>query len=298
MMKLKYKINKPFYVGFAVLELSKLHMFQFHYDFIKRVWPGKQSQLLFTDTDSLMYEITAPRVYDTIWANREKFDLSDMPRNSPYYDPTNAKVIGKFKDEACGKSIIEFVGLRPKMYSFTVADEEGGTPAEKIRAKGIQRAACKNIRHADFLRQLHEPTENMLINRRIGSKLHRVYTYEFSKRGLCAFDDKRYICENGIDTIAHGHKCLRTTDDEAEVEVFRAPERSDSNAEYVSFAESMREDSLRPDAEPENVGGLDPEQAIAELRRQRIEEMFGAEDDGFEEQVPVGNMLELLSFVF
>jgi len=309
LMKLKCKIDKPFYVGFAVLELSKLHMYKFHYDFVKRVWPGKQSELLFTDTDSLMYEITAPRVYETIWENRDKFDLSDYPRDSPYYDPTNAKVIGKFKDEAGGKSIIEFVGLRPKMYSFTVADGAGAAPVEKIRAKGIQRAACKELRHADYLRQLHEPRENMLVNRRIGSRLHRVYTYEFNKRGLCAFDDKRYICENGIDTFAHGHKSLvaaAAAEDGAGAgagaEAIRAP-CTRAEGDYVTFAEAMREPSLRPDPEPESVGGLDPEQAFGELRRQRLADMFGGGGGGGgeedeEDQVPVGDMLGLLSFVF
>jgi hypothetical protein len=297
MMKLKCKIDKPFYVGFAVLELSKLHMYKFHYDFVKRVWPGKQSELLFTDTDSLMYEITAPKVYETIWEHRDKFDLSDYPRDSPYYDATNAKVIGKFKDEACGKSIIEFVGLRPKMYSFLVA---GATePVEKIRAKGIQRAACRELRHADFLRQLHEPQENRLLNRRIGSRLHRVYTYEFSKRGLCAFDDKRYICENGIDTLAHGHKSLRQPELEAREDEVQVVRRGADDGEYVSFEQAMREPRLRPDPELDNVGGLDPDQAFAELRRTRLVEMFGnVDDDDEEDQVPVGDMLGLLSFVF
>lgn len=150
---------------------------------------------------------------------------------------------------------------------------------------------------------LHEPQENRLLNRRIGSRLHRVYTYEFSKRGLCAFDDKRHICENGIDTLAHGHKSLRQPEledlEEEEEEEVQVVRRGSDDEEYVSFEHAMREPRLRPDPELENVGGLDPDQAFAELRRTRLVEMFGNVDDGDEEdQVPVGDMLGLLSFVF
>jgi hypothetical protein len=296
LMKIRCKIDKPFYIGFSVLELSKLHMYKFHYDFIKRTWPGEQSRLLFTDTDSLMYEITAPRVYETVWANRDLFDFSDYPRDSPYYNATNAKVIGKFKDEAGGKCITEFVGLRPKMYSYRVLD--GTTADDKVRAKGIQRAAIKDVRHANFLQQLHDPHENMLLNRRIGSRLHRVYTLEFNKRALCAFDDKRYICENGIDTYAHGNKRIQPTDVVDELVVIHTTQPT-ATEDIVSFRDAMREPTLRPDPEPERVGGLDPDQAIAEVRRQQLVEMFGDEGDVEEGLANQPNdMLDLLSFVF
>src|SRR5207247_893332 len=128
-----------------VLELSKLHMYRFHYDFVKRHWPGERSQLLFTDTDSLMYEIIDDnRMYDTIWNNRDLFDLSNYPKDF-YHDPTNNKVIGKFKDETNGLPLLEFVGLRPKMYSFVMLREPlSDKTCEKTRGKGIQRAALSN----------------------------------------------------------------------------------------------------------------------------------------------------------
>lgn len=68
--------------------------------------------LLFTDTDSLTYEIEANDVYRDFWIDKDKFDNSDYPEGSPYFDKTNKKVIGKFKDEAAGVPICEFVGLR------------------------------------------------------------------------------------------------------------------------------------------------------------------------------------------
>ena len=85
-------------------------------------------------------------------------------------------MIGKFKDEANGKAITEFVGLRPKMYSFLI--EGAGKPVEKHRAKGIKRGAARDITHLNYLKQLEEPAENYFSNHRIGNTLHKIYTIE------------------------------------------------------------------------------------------------------------------------
>ena len=281
LMKTRCVINRPFYVGFAVLELSKLHMYEFHYDFVKQRWPGDLSRLLFTDTDSLMYEIRASNVYATIWDNRELFDLADYPSDF-YHDPANKKVIGKFKDETSAKPILEFVGLRPKMYSFTtLRDAESTSVVEKTRAKGIQRAALKRLRHDDYLRQLKTPAENKITNRRIGSKLHRLYTYEFAKRALCAFDDKRFIQPDGITTLAYGHWRLKGSQQPPSDSV-EAP------LKITEYAQAVAEKVLPMEVEPLSPG-LDPEQVVTELRRRRLDAAFANN--------PPENMLDLLPFV-
>ena len=167
-------INKPFYVGFSVLELSKLHMYRFHYDYFKRKYP--RSKLLFTDTDSLMYWVETDDIYTELFDDKQHFDFASYPKTSPFYDPANNKVIGKFKDEAGSKPITEFVGLRPKMYSFLVEGE--AHVEEKHRAKGICRGVSKELRHAQYKAQLSLPAENYLANQRIGCKLHQLYTIE------------------------------------------------------------------------------------------------------------------------
>ena len=79
--------------------------------------------MLFTDTDSLVYEIRSnDSVYDKVFRDKELFDFSGCDRESVYYDCANKKVIGKMKDEMSGKIIAEFVGLRSKMYSIVIAD--------------------------------------------------------------------------------------------------------------------------------------------------------------------------------
>ena len=104
-------LNRPAYVGMCILDLSKTLMYYFHYKYIKSKY-GNRAKLLFTDTDSLTYEIETEDVYQDFWNDKERFDNSDYPESSPYFDKTNKKVIGKFKDEASGIPRTSFVGLR------------------------------------------------------------------------------------------------------------------------------------------------------------------------------------------
>ena len=207
LQKVKCMINKPTYVGFAVLELSKLHMFKFHYEYFKRWYPD--SELLFTDTDSFLYQVYTDDLYTDLAAHSEHFDFSSYPPNHPLFSDENKMVLGKMKDEAAGGIINEFVGLRPKMYSYTTLRDDGDEPKESKRAKGIQKATITNLRHADYVAQLKVSRENYVNIRRIGQKHHRVFTVDGIKRGLCAFDDKRYLRKDGIRTYAHGHYSKR-----------------------------------------------------------------------------------------
>ena len=101
--------NKPIYVGFSILDLSKLLTYKFHYEYIKNKFDPK---LLFIDTDSLVYEIKKVDVYEDFYQDKSLFDFSDYSLNSKFFDQTNKKVIGKMKDEFKGKIVSEFVGLK------------------------------------------------------------------------------------------------------------------------------------------------------------------------------------------
>ena len=102
-------LNRPIYVGFTVLELSKWLMYDFHYNFIKKHF---DAELLFTDTDSLTYEIKSEDVYEEFFKHKHLFDFSNYPKDSKFFDQANKKVIGKMKDVSEGKIIDEFVGLK------------------------------------------------------------------------------------------------------------------------------------------------------------------------------------------
>ena len=120
----KLYYDKPVYLGMCILDLSKTLMFEFHYDYIRRKY-GDRAKLLFTDTDSFAYEIKTDDFYADIANDIEsKFDTSEFDKNHPAISSVgfkvgvNKKVIGMFKNEALGKQIEEFVGLRPKSYSY------------------------------------------------------------------------------------------------------------------------------------------------------------------------------------
>ena len=92
----------------------------------------------------------------------EYFDFASYPATHKCYDPQNNKVIGKFKDEANGEQIVEFVGLRPKMYSYSLKRHMSNQPGEKHKAKGIQYAITAKLKHEDYRKQLEAPEENLL----------------------------------------------------------------------------------------------------------------------------------------
>ena len=170
--KTQVQINRPFYAGFTVLELAKLHMYRFHYDYIKRKYPD--AKLLFTDTDSLYYHLATKDLEEELFKDKEQFDYSDYEKTGKYFDPTNRNVIGKFKCETNGNPIVEFVGLRPKMYSYLYQEKADPSSVikEKHRVKGISAAASRSLKHFDYKDQLEHPHENYLTNKRLGSKLH------------------------------------------------------------------------------------------------------------------------------
>ena len=156
---------------------------RFHYDVMKAKY-GNKARLLFTDTDSLMYEVETEDFYQDMVDNAELFDMSNFELTNPYYKPEfqdNKAVVGLMKDEAAGNPIVEFVGLRPKMYSFLAAKVQADRTLEyfdKHRAKGLQRAAAAKITHDQYLAQLMHPEENYVLNRRLGSRLHKIYGIE------------------------------------------------------------------------------------------------------------------------
>ena len=203
MKKTSLTMNKPVYLGMSILDLSKTVMFDFHYKYIKPKY-GKQAKLLFTDTDSFLYEIQTEDFYKDISGDvKDRFDTSEYPEGHPSGIPTgiNKKVLGMFKDEAKGKNIKEFVGLRAKLYSYKM--EEG---KENKKCKGIKKAVVeKSITHKDYKTCLETGKEQLRRQNIIRSYEHTLYTEEVNKIALSAADDKRYLLKDSYDTLAWGH---------------------------------------------------------------------------------------------
>ncbi len=203
MRKTKLVFTKPVYLGMCILDLSKTLMYEFHYNYIKSKYNDK-AKLLFTDTDSLAYEIETDDFYNDISNDvSDKFDTSNFPKDhsSGIFSDVNKKVVGKFKDEAGGEQITEFVGLRAKLYSYKMQDKE-----EK-KCKGIKKAVIKkNITFEDYKTCLFSGSEQMRKMNIIRSHNHEMFTEEVNKVALSAADDKRVILPDGIHTYAHGFK--------------------------------------------------------------------------------------------
>ena len=147
MKKTRLVFNKPVYLGMCILDLSKTLMYDFHYNYIKRKY-GDKAKLLFTDTDSLMYEIQTKDFYKDINADvKHRFDTSDYPPNHPSSIPSGFnKVLGMFKDEVGGKVIDKFVGLRAKLYPYKMFEGE-----ESKKCKGVKKSVVKkSITHKDY----------------------------------------------------------------------------------------------------------------------------------------------------
>ena len=206
MKKVSLKFNKPVYLGMSILDLSKTLMYDFHYNYIKPKY-GEIAKLLFTDTDSLAYEIETKDFYRDISSDvKEKFDTSNYPKNHPsgILTGVNKKVIGMFKDEAAGKQIAEFVGLRAKLYSYRVEESY-----EEKKCKGVKKAVIKKtISFNDYKNCLFNNKPAMRKMNVIRSHLHTIFTETVNKIALSPFDDKRLIREDNIHTFAYRHRAL------------------------------------------------------------------------------------------
>ena len=125
MGKVRVKMNKPVYLGQAILDLSKTIMYEFHYDYMKKKNNWEDLKLLYMDTDSLVYNIKTEEFYKNIAEDVEnRFDTSGYEPDRPLPIGKNKKVIGLMKDELGGKVMKEFISLRPKMYSYRVESED------------------------------------------------------------------------------------------------------------------------------------------------------------------------------
>ncbi len=156
-----------------------------------------------TDTDSLCYAVDGD-IVEGMARISDQFDFSEYPAEHPLFSEDNMKEVGKFKDELHGRAMLKFVGLRPKLYSY--ACEEGGNVVEKNTAKGVK-TKVKNTKltFADYEQSLRTMKVKSVSMNTIRSDRHKLYTQTVNKIGLSAFDDKRYICEDGVRTYAHGH---------------------------------------------------------------------------------------------
>lgn len=196
-------MNKPIIIGMCVLEISKVLMYSFLYNYLKPKY-GKNITVCYTDTDAFILEIKTTDVYADIRDEPEMFDTWDYPEGNVYgIKRQNKKIPGKFKDELNGEIATELVGLRSKCYAVRTL----GRIDKMKKAKGVKKNVLKNkVSFDDYLNCIKNSWIEIRNQFTFRSKSHNVYTIETQKIALNPFDDKRYIIKpNCVDTLAWGH---------------------------------------------------------------------------------------------
>ena len=202
MRKVEVKMNKPIYLGQAILDISKTLMYEFWYDYIKPMYSDK-AKLCYTDTDSLVIHIKTDDFYKDISNDVERlFDTSNYNKkdNRPLPIGKNKKVIGMFKDELGGKIMTEFCALRAKTYAYKLDDD-----TEHKKAKGTKKSVIKReLMFENYKDSLFNDKIILRSQQRFRSDHHRMYTEEVNKIAQSSNDDKRIQTFNKVTTFPYG----------------------------------------------------------------------------------------------
>ena len=207
MGKIKVVMNKPVYLGQAILDLSKIVMYEFHYDYMVPKYGLENLKLCYIDTDSLVYDIKTEDFYEDIANDVEaRFDTSGYSKTDfrPLPISLSKKVIGLMKDELGGKIMTEFVALRPKLYSYKKLDG-----SEDKKCKGIKKCVVKTtLTFEDYKTSLFSDSTEYRSQLMFRSAKHEVHTIEVNKVSLNRDDNKWISKKDRISTFARGHKDL------------------------------------------------------------------------------------------
>ena len=202
MNKTNVKMNKPIYLGLLILDISKILMYEFWYDYMKPKY-GNDVKLCYMETGSFTMSIKTNDFYKDIANDVEKrFDTSNYEVTRPLPTGKNKKVIGLMKDELGGKIITEFVTLRPKTYSYLINDCK-----EDKKTTGTKKCVIKRmIKFNDYKNCLLKDEVILKSQQRYISKKHDVYTENINKIALSNNDDKITVSSDKITSYPYGYK--------------------------------------------------------------------------------------------
>ena len=185
-------MDKPFYLGFSVLELSKLLMYETYYDKLQTYFGQENIKLHYIDCDSFVLSIETENIINDLKNLEDLFDFSTLDKNHELFSNKNKKVVGKFKIETPENIWIdEFVALRSKCYAFKCGNDS------KKKLKGISKSQSKNIKFEEYYncligREYQQECDNYILR----SNNHEMVLQKVKKSTLSIFDDKRCYINN------------------------------------------------------------------------------------------------------
>ena len=201
MKKTEVKMNKPIYLGQAILDISKTLMYEFWYEYVKPKYKDKV-KLCYMDTDSFVIYVKTEDLYKDIANDVDRwFDTSNYNKKDKRPLPTgiNKKVLGMFKDELGGIIIIEFCALRAKAYAYLMQDG-----SEHKKAKGTKKCIVKReIIFENYKESSFNDKTIIKSQQRFRSDHHKVYTEEVNKIALSSNDDKRIQTSDKVTTYPY-----------------------------------------------------------------------------------------------
>ena len=199
-------LDRPYAVGFAILELSKCFMYDSWYNVFMKHWGEENIQLGFSDTDSFLMSIRTKNLSDDLYALRKHMDFANYPPEHRLYSERSKNALYHFKDELQGKNAcIRFCGLKAKCYSMRLRSRKGDK-SEKHTCKGLGRVAIKN-------RLTFNTYKSCLVKQKaVRESYHAIQAKDSTlksvlrtKVAMSAFDDKRRILRCGIHSDAYGN---------------------------------------------------------------------------------------------
>ena len=204
MGKIKVVMNKPVYLSQVILDLSKIIMYEFHYDYMVPKY-GDRLKLCYMDTDSLVYHIKTEDFYAEIADDVQmRFYTSGYCPNQPLPIGLYKKVTGLMKDELGGAIMTEFMALRPKLYSYKKLDG-----SEDKKCKGIKKCIVKKtLTFEDYKTCLFSDSTEYISQLMFRLAKYEVRTIEVNKVALNRDDDKRISRKDKISTFVKGNKDL------------------------------------------------------------------------------------------
>ena len=181
-------MDKAIYVGFTILELSRLHMYETYYDTLQPYFGEQNSQLQYVDTDGMILSMKSQKIINDLKNLEDIFDFSNLEENHELISNKNEEVTGNFKIETPKNIWIdEFVCLRSKAYSFKCQNED----ESKNRIKRVSKSQSKHIKLDEYKSCLDGEEYQRECNNYIPRSINHEMHLQEKISTLSIFDDKR-----------------------------------------------------------------------------------------------------------